>query len=223
MFSKFSFIAVIALLLATIALPVYAQELTGTIISVGDGDTFRAKVGNETVTVRLACIDAPETGQSPWGKQSADTLKQLLPTGQSINIRTVEKDKYGRTVAEIFKDNQSVNLQMVTGGHAVVYRQYLKGCADNQNQFLQAEATAKKQRLAFWNQDKPVMPWDFRRSAQKPSQTPQQQCEPSYPDVCIPKNSRNLKCSDISQRKFRVLPPDTYGFDRDGDGIGCER
>ncbi|MEG4415050.1 hypothetical protein Q5692_30125, partial [Microcoleus sp. C2C3] len=30
-------------------------------------------------------------------------------------------------------------------------------------------------------------------------------------------------CSDISQRRFRVLEPDPHGFDRDNDGIGCER
>ncbi|KAB8315330.1 thermonuclease family protein [Tolypothrix campylonemoides VB511288] len=98
----------------------------------------------------------------------------------------------------------------------------MKGCADSQNQFLQAEATAKKQRLAFWNQDNPVMPWHYRRTAQKPTQQ-QGNCDPSYPDVCIPKNSGNLKCSDISYRRFKVLSPDPYRFDRDGDGVGCER
>ena len=51
----------------------------------------------------------------------------------------------------------------------------------------------------------------------------QQKCEPSYPNLCIPADLPDLNCSDITYRRFKVLPPDTYGFDRDGDEIGCER
>ena len=47
-------------------------------------------------------------------------------------------------------------------------------------------------------------------------------CDPSYPDVCIPPPPPDLDCSDIQYRNFRVLPPDPHRFDRDGDGIGCE-
>ncbi|WP_375515818.1 hypothetical protein [uncultured Nostoc sp.] len=48
-------------------------------------------------------------------------------------------------------------------------------------------------------------------------------CDPSYPDFCIPQNSPDLNCRrDITQRRFKVLPPDPHGFDGDGDGIGCE-
>jgi micrococcal nuclease len=53
---------------------------------------------------------------------------------------------------------------MVQEGQAVVYPQHLNNCAATQAQYLQAEAKAKQQRLGFWNQDQPMMPWDFRRS-----------------------------------------------------------
>jgi len=36
-------------------------------LSVGDGDTLRVQAGGRSITIRLACIDAPETAQSPWG------------------------------------------------------------------------------------------------------------------------------------------------------------
>lgn len=49
------------------------------------------------------------------------------------------------------------------------------------------------------------------------------ECDPSYPDVCIPPPPPNLNCGDISERRFTVLPPDPHEFDgRDNDGIGCE-
>lgn len=47
-------------------------------------------------------------------------------------------------------------------------------------------------------------------------------CDPSYPDVCIPPYPPDLNCGDIPHRRFRVLPPDPHGFDRDKDGVGCE-
>ena len=50
----------------------------------------------------------------------------------------------------------------------------------------------------------------------------QQQCDPSYPDICIAPPPPDLNCNDISETNFKVLPPDPHGFDRDRDGVGCE-
>jgi hypothetical protein len=47
-------------------------------------------------------------------------------------------------------------------------------------------------------------------------------CDPSYPEVCIPPPPPNLNCGDIPERRFTVTSPDPHGFDRDDDGIGCE-
>jgi beta-lactamase superfamily II metal-dependent hydrolase len=47
-------------------------------------------------------------------------------------------------------------------------------------------------------------------------------CDPSYPDVCIPPPPPDLDCGDIPYRRFRVLPPDPHRFDGDKDGVGCE-
>lgn len=48
-------------------------------------------------------------------------------------------------------------------------------------------------------------------------------CDPSYPNVCIPPPPPDLNCGDITDKNVRVLPPDPHGLDRDVDGIGCER
>ena len=47
-------------------------------------------------------------------------------------------------------------------------------------------------------------------------------CDPSYPDVCISSYPPDLDCSEIEFRNFTVLPPDPHRFDGDKDGIGCE-
>lgn len=47
-------------------------------------------------------------------------------------------------------------------------------------------------------------------------------CDPSYPDVCIPPYPPDLDCGQINFRRFRVIGADMHGFDGDGDGVGCE-
>lgn len=213
-----------ASLLLTSGIPTTGQSSLPSmkVVSIGDGDTLRVRnQQGQAVTIRLGCVDAPELKQNPWGQKSKARLQQLLPVGQAVQVRSIERDKYKRLVAEIFVNNRSVNLRMVQEGQAVVYRQYLKGCDRTKDQFLQAEADAKSQKLGFWNQSQPVMPWDFRRG-KKGTQPQVQQCDRSYPDFCIPPNAADLDCRDIPHRRFRVNQPDPHGFDRDGDGIGCE-
>ncbi len=48
-------------------------------------------------------------------------------------------------------------------------------------------------------------------------------CDSSYPDVCIPPYPPDLNCRDVHYKNFKVVQPDPHGFDRDRDGIGCER
>ena len=48
-------------------------------------------------------------------------------------------------------------------------------------------------------------------------------CDPAYPNVCIPSPPPDLDCGDIEYRRFQVLEPDPHRFDGDKDGIGCER
>jgi hypothetical protein len=48
-------------------------------------------------------------------------------------------------------------------------------------------------------------------------------CDSSYSDFCIPSPPPNLNCPDISQKRFTVSGSDPHGFDRDNDGVGCER
>ena len=134
-----------------------------TLVSVGDGDTVRVSSRQgEKVTIRLACIDAPETSQGSSGKWSTETLKGLIQ-GKSISLRPKVKDRYRRTVAEIYIGNRNINLQMVQVGAAYVYRQYLKRC--DRHAYLSAENAATKKGLGVWGPYKPdQVPWEHRRS-----------------------------------------------------------
>ena len=72
--------------LAALAWPerAVAQGVKATILSIGDGDTIRVRQAGKALTVRLACIDAPETAQSPYGQQARAYLQQRLPIGREV-------------------------------------------------------------------------------------------------------------------------------------------
>ena len=55
--------------LAAVAWPTGSpgQGISATVLSIGDGDTIRVRQAGRSITVRLACSDAPETAQSPYG------------------------------------------------------------------------------------------------------------------------------------------------------------
>jgi endonuclease YncB( thermonuclease family) len=129
---------------------------------VGDGDTIRVSDGAKRVTIRLACIDAPETAQKPYGVAARQKLQALAPVGALVSIKVKTTDRYGRTVAEVYRNDRSLNLTMVSSGEAFAYRQYLSGC--DQAAYLGAEAAAQRQRLGVWAVPGGIeKPWDFRR------------------------------------------------------------
>lgn len=65
--------------------------------------------------------------------------------------------------------------------------------------------------------------------APPPPPPPTSNCDPSYPDVCIPRGAADYDCAggtgngpNYIRGPIRVLPPDPHDLDRDGNGIGCQ-
>jgi len=110
------------------ATPAVAAEYK--VLSVGDGDTIRLSrpTGANKTTVRLACINAPETSQTPYGNDARKELQEKLPISTEVSLRTKATDRYGRTVAEVLKGTTNINQALVQSGVAFVYWQYIEGC-----------------------------------------------------------------------------------------------
>ena len=50
-------------------------------------------------------------------------------------------------------------------------------------------------------------------------------CDPSYPDLCVPRYPPDLDCSWVYERgesHITVRGSDPHGFDGNDDGVGCE-
>lgn len=95
-----------------------------TVISIHDADTITVRVdlgyrlGFET-PLRFYRINAPELS-TPAGKKSRDWLKQKLPIGAQIQIKTFKDptDKYGRYLAEVIYEGVNLNDLLVKSGLA---------------------------------------------------------------------------------------------------------
>lgn len=155
-------VVALALVSLTLAPACAVSGPRATVVSVGDGDSLRVRQGGETITVRLACIDAPELAQRPHGLQAREVLQQRLPIGREVRLDVKTTDRYGRTVAEVFSGS-NIGLALVEDGQAFVYRQYLDQC--DRRAYLGAEERASRRRLPIWQVDGGITrPWDFRRA-----------------------------------------------------------
>ena len=118
----------ILLILISFQLPVY-PSLSSTIIkSCYDGDTCTAVDGEK---IRLACIDTPEINGKNANKipaeEARDFLNQLV-ANKKVSIKRITKDRYGRTVAEIYKDGTNIQELIVKKGYGQIYKKYSYQC-----------------------------------------------------------------------------------------------
>jgi endonuclease YncB( thermonuclease family) len=190
---------------------VRAIGLPATVLSIGDGDTIRMRQAGRAVTVRLACIDAPETAQSPYGQQARRYLQQRLPIGREVTLDIKTTDRYGRTVAEVFS-GVNINLALVEDGQAFAYRQYLGGC--DAKEYLDAEYRASRRRTGVWKEPGGITrPWDFHRGRRAAA----------IPDGTTP-DGRRYRCKEIGSyaRAQELLRQGHTYLDSNSDGEACE-
>ena len=190
--------------------------------SVVDGDTLTLADGR---SVRLAQVDAPETDEC-FGSQASSALRALVQ-GRTVTLRRSsngpERDRYGRTVAEVFVGGQSVNQRLVVDGAAEWYEQFAREDADLAGRLALAEGDDQAAGRGLWSACASAGP---AAGSPPPAQarTPSdEECHPAYPDDCIPPAPPDLDCPDI-ERKVRVDQGqrDPHRFDANADGWGCE-
>ena len=104
-------------------------KLPTTIIkSCYDGDTCTTIDGEK---IRLACIDTPELKGKKAdpipAKKARDFLNNLV-TNKKVSIRRISTDRYGRTVAEIFLNEENIQKEIVNNGFGVIYEKYANQC-----------------------------------------------------------------------------------------------
>lgn len=128
-----------------------------------DGDTVTARCngqkGQQEIRIRLAGIDAPEMGQTPFGEESKRELGKRL--GKNFDMRYLGPDYYQRSLGTLLNYGRDINLQMIEDGYAFAYEG-----KDTPPAYTQAEKNARAARRGFWRKTKnqqPTSPKAWRR------------------------------------------------------------
>ena len=126
-------------------------------ISVYDGDTFTIYKDSSKIKVRLYGIDAPEHNQF-YGDSSTIALENFLE-GDSLWVKVIDIDKYGRSVCKVYNRDLYINNEMVATGNAWWYKYYAKNDSDLSTSFTNAQNNKR----GLWNYPNPQNPADYRK------------------------------------------------------------
>jgi endonuclease YncB( thermonuclease family) len=192
-----------------------ADQLSGRVISIADGDTLTILDENkQRVVIRLNAIDAPEKNQA-FSNASKKSLS-LICFKKAAKVETFGIDKYGRTIGDVTCSDINANQYQVDNGMAWVYRKY-----SNDHTLITLEAQAKNIGLGLWDDPNPVPPWEFRhRPIISPAPVAVQKPTGSgfscgYKRYC----KQMVSCEEA---RYYLEVCGVYRLDRDNDGVPCE-
>ena len=145
----------IFLLIILLSFPVYADDLTGRVVKVVDGDTLTVLDSkNVWHKIRLQGIDAPEKGQ-PYGRASGKHLSRLI-AGRNVVVAYHKRDRYGRIVGTVQLSGQDINLTQVDAGMAWHYQKYQKKQSQEEREsYSAAEIEARRAKRGFGREPQP--------------------------------------------------------------------
>lgn len=145
----------------------YAEEITGRVVRVADGDTITVLNASKVQhKVRLAGIDAPEKAQ-PFGQRSRESLEDLV-AGRTVIVEIHKKDRYGRYVGKVILNSRDVNLEQLRRGMAWFYGKYAhEQSATDRQIYGQAEIEARASSVGLWADKAPTAPWDYRQAGRR--------------------------------------------------------
>lgn len=160
------------LFLLLLPLATHADTLTGTVVSVADGDTITVLDANrEQHEIRFSGIDAPEKAQ-PFGQRSKENLSRLV-FSKDVRVEWEKRDKYQRIVGKVWVQpadcptcpkTPDAGLAQITVGLAWWYQKYAKEQSpEDAGRYEFAEHEAKAKHAGLWSDPHPVPPRDWRK------------------------------------------------------------
>lgn len=154
---------------------IHYEFINAKVVEIVDGDTIEVRVNNTNLKTRFFCIDTMESRNNAklkrdlikirqdglkvnklillsLGKEAKAFLSTILKKGSVVTLKLNTRkrtDKYGRLLAEVFYNNQNLNIIMIRKGFARVY--FVGYVPKNiKVQYLMAEKEAKQERVGIW-------------------------------------------------------------------------
>lgn len=182
-------------------------NFSGAVTKVIDGDTLEVVTREgDTITIRLALIDAPERGESGFDEAKNLITEQCLDKNAEVDPDNNQGLTYGRTVAVVYCEGVNVNEAILDNDLADIYQSFCDvsefadtnwaqehGCSNNRSDNGNDE-----------NED-PIVLGSINNNGADISET-----------------SKDLDCKDFDEKNIPVGSDDPHNLDADGDGIGCE-
>jgi hypothetical protein len=88
----------------------------------GDGDTFALNIDDKEIQIRFLGVDTPErqgdifTKDQYLGLEASEFTKQQIQNAKSLYYVPFKNDKYGRTLAFVFVDDELLSLKIINVG-----------------------------------------------------------------------------------------------------------
>lgn len=137
------------------------QKITGNVVKIVDGDTFDLLTQDTVkIRIRLNGIDCPERKQDYY-QVCKDALSQYI-FGKKVTLVIHGKDRWKRTLADVYVNNESINHKMIKNGFAWHFKKYSKD-----KKLAQAEEYARKKKMGLWKMKDPVAPWNHRNPVKR--------------------------------------------------------
>lgn len=198
-------------------------DISCKVVGIADGDSLTCLTDDrKQLKVRLNQIDAPEKKQA-FGNAARKALSAYV-FGKVVGLKTNGKDKYGRTLAEVFVRDLNVNKAMVADGFAWAYREHL-----TDSEYSRMEEAARSKSLGLWSQPNPVYPSEFRHQERAPVVTNQVKPAPAASSGLAARGkftcSGKRFCREMNscaEARFYLNECGVGRLDRDNDGIPCE-
>jgi micrococcal nuclease len=187
------------------------SNFSGTVSSVIDGDTLDVLTREgDTITIRLALIDAPERNEPGFNEAKNFITEQCLNNNAEVDPDNSQGLTYGRTVAVVYCEGVNVNEAILDNNLADIYQSFCDvsefadtnwaqeyGCSNNRsdngdNDDVEKEDLVVSDSISNTNR------------------------------VDNSDTSKDLDCNDFDEKNIPVASDDPHNLDADSDGIGCE-
>jgi endonuclease YncB( thermonuclease family) len=143
-----------------VLVPAFAFGFQAKVVGVSDGDTINVLTAEkQQVKIRIYGVDAPEKSQA-FGQKAKQFTSDLV-FGKMVDVDTIDTDRYGRSVAIVKINGNTINEVLLKNGLAWLYGQYCK--KPECQQWKAFELSAKKSGVGLWQDKNPMPPWDFRK------------------------------------------------------------
>jgi endonuclease YncB( thermonuclease family) len=179
-----------------------SSNFSGIVTKVIDGDTLDVMTAErDTITVRLALIDAPETNEPGFDEARNFMTEQCLDKNAEVDPDNNQGLTYGRTVAVVYCEGVNVNEAILENGFADVYQDFCDVSEFADSNWAQEHGCLSNNS----SKDK----GDNINSG-------------SINNNQLDNDGKDLDCKDFDEKNIPVGDNDPNNLDADGDGIGCE-